>query len=198
MTASPTDRSQMITIPNLVSTVRILLVGLLWWLLVADQAAWAAWLMILMATTDWLDGWLARRLDQVTDVGALLDPIGDALMMTSAVLGGMIKTWVPLGVGVLILVRSAVVAGCSAWVAARVKATIAVRVSGKVAITLFFIAVPAFYFGAATEEPVRIWLVGVGWVAAVTGLLFYWWSGLIYIRDCLQLSRGHGPESSAE
>ncbi|MCE2526939.1 MAG: CDP-alcohol phosphatidyltransferase family protein, partial [Actinomycetia bacterium] len=69
MTPPPTDRPQVITIANLVSLARMLLVALLWWLLVADQAVWAAWLMILMATTDWLDGWLARRLDQVTLLG---------------------------------------------------------------------------------------------------------------------------------
>ena len=198
MTVSPTDHSRVITIPNLVSTVRILLVGLLWLLLDADQAAWAAWLMILMATTDWLDGWLARRLDQVTELGALLDPIGDALMMTLAVLGGMIKTWVPLGVGVLILVRVAVVAGCSAWVAARVRQTIVVRVSGKVAITLLFIAIPAFYFGAATAGAVRIWLLGVAWTAATAGLLFHWWSGFMYIRDCIKLTLRRRSESAGK
>ena len=198
MSFSSTDRSRVITIPNLVSRARILLVGLLWLLLDADQAAWAAWLMILMATTDWLDGWLARRLDQVTDVGAILDPIGDALMMTSAVLGGMIKTWVPLGVGVLILVRAAVVAGCSAWVAARIRQTIVVRVSGKVAVTLLFIAIPAFYFGAATAGVFRTWLLALAWIAAAAGLLFHWWSGFMYIRDCIELTRRRGPESAGE
>ena len=198
MTTPPANRPQVITIANLVSVARILLVALLWWLLVADQAVWAAWLMILMATTDWLDGWLARRLDQVTQLGAVLDPIGDTLMMASAVVGGMIKTWVPLEVGLLILVRSAVVAGCSAWVAARTRKTIVVRVSGKVAITLLFIAIPAFYFAAGAPDGVRTWMAGLGWTSAVGGLLFYWWSGFMYVRDCLQLGGRSGQDSTAE
>ncbi|MCE2527265.1 MAG: hypothetical protein J4G00_07010, partial [Actinomycetia bacterium] len=114
----------------------------------------------------------ARRLDQVTLLGAVLDPIGDTLMMASAVLGGMIKTWVPLEVGLLILFRSAVVAGCSVWVAARTRKTIVVGVSGKVAITLLFIAIPAFYFAAGAPDGGRIWLAGLGWISAGGGLLF--------------------------
>lgn len=191
------DRSQVLTIPNLVSALRILLVGGLWWLLAADQAAWAAWLIILMATTDWLDGWLARKLDQVTDLGAVLDPVGDALMMASAVLGGMIRTWVPLEVGVLILVRSAMVTGWSAWVTVRIKRTIEVRRSGKVAITFLFIAVPGFYFASASTGAIRAWLLVVAWIAASVGLLVYWWSGIMYTRDGFDLVRRRGRDTPA-
>lgn len=196
MSESSPDRSQVFTAPNLVSFARILLVGLFWWFLVGDQAAWAAWLLILMAATDWLDGWLARRLDRVTDLGAILDPVGDGLMMVSAVLGGMIKTWVPLAVGVLILVRSTLVAGCSAWVTVRTKKTIAVRRSGKVAITFLFIAVPAFYFASQAPDSLRTWWVSLAWVAAGIGLVFYWWSGIRYVRDGLFLARRRGEDSS--
>jgi len=197
VTSSPSGRWQVFTVANLVSLLRILLVGVLWWLLVDDRAAWAAWLIILMATTDWLDGWLARKLDQVTALGAVLDPVGDALMMASAVLGGVIRAWVPLWVGVLILVRSAVVTGWSAWVVVRIRQTIEVRRSGKVAITFLFIAVPAFYFTVEAAGVVRVWLEVVAWTAAVVGLVIYWWSGIMYTRDGRDMARRHGRDSPA-
>lgn len=189
MTRPLFDWSEAFTIPNLVSFARVLLVGLLWWLIAGDQAVWAAWLMILMAATDWLDGWLARRLDRVTDLGAVLDTVGDGLLVASAVLGGMVKTWVPLVVGVLILVRTALVAAWSAWVAARARQAISVHRVGKVAITFLFIAVPAFYFASAASDPLRLWLAALGWVTAAAGVALYWWAGLRYIRDGYLLTR---------
>lgn len=196
MTGRSSDRRRVFTLPNVVSFARILLVGLLWWLLVGGHAAWAAVLLILMATTDWLDGWLARRLDQVTDLGAVLDPVGDGLMMASAVLGGMIKSWVPVVVGVLILIRSAVVTGWSAWVVAVAKRAIAVRMSGKVAITLLFIAIPAFFLAASTSGVWRTGLVALGWATGAVGLVFYWWSGIMYVRDAFSLTRGSGGDAT--
>jgi cardiolipin synthase len=178
-----------LTLPNVISFTRILLVGLLWWLLVSGYAVWAAVLLILMASTDWLDGWLARRMNQVSDLGAVLDPVGDGLMMASAVLGGMIQSWVPMVVGVLLLIRSALVTGWSAWVVVVAKRTIAVRRSGKVAITLLFIAIPVFFFAAEASGVLRTWLVALAWITGAVGLMFYWWSGILYIRDAFSLTR---------
>ena len=192
------DYRRVLTLPNLVSFGRILLVGLLWWLIASGDAAWAAVLLIGMATTDWLDGWLARRLDQVTALGAVLDPVGDGLMMASAVLGGMIKAWVPVAVGGLILVRSALVTGWSAWVAASAKRTIEVRVSGKVAITLLFIAIPAFFLAAGASPDLSAGLLALGWVTGGVGLVFYWWSGIMYIRDGLVLTRPLGEVAAGQ
>lgn len=196
MTGPVSGHRRVLTLPNLVSFGRILLVGLLWWLMAGGHAAWAAVLLILMATTDWLDGWLARRLGQVTALGAVLDPVGDGLMMVSAVLGGMIKAWVPVAVGGLILVRSALVTGWLAWVVATAQRTIEVRMSGKVAITLLFIAIPAFFLAVQASSELGPWLSVLGWATGGVGLVFYWWSGIMYIRDGFALTRRRGGESA--
>ncbi len=189
MSGDSADRLGVFTVPNAVSLTRILLVGVFWWLVSDDRAASAAGLLVVMASTDWLDGWLARLLDQVSRVGALLDPIGDGLMMISAVLAGMIKGWVPVGAGVLILVRSVLVAGWSGWVTARTGRTIAVRTTGKVAITFLFIAIPAFYWAVGADGAVQTWWQVVAWPATAVGLVFHWWSGLGYLRDGLSVIR---------
>ena len=180
MNGHDADGGGVFTLPNGISAVRILLVGVFWWLWSEDRAAEAAWLLAVMAATDWLDGWLARRLGQTSRLGAILDPVGDGLMMASAMVGGMLKHWVPPVAGILVLTRSGLVAGWSAWVTARTGETIAVRKSGKVAITLLFIAVPAFYW--AVDSSLRGLLL-VAWPAMVLGLAFFWWSAVVYLRD---------------
>ncbi len=180
MTGDPVHRREIFTLPNAISLARILLVGVFWWLWSGDRASEAGWLLAVMAATDWLDGWLARRLNQTSRLGAILDPVGDGLMMVSAVVGGMIKHWVPPVAGVLVLLRSGMVAGWSGWVTTRTGKTIAVRITGKVAITLLFVAVPAFYWGVDAS---RSWLGAVAWPAMGLGLVFYWWSGIAYLRD---------------
>ena len=183
------------TVPNLVSFARILLVGVFWWLWADQRASEAAWLLAVMAATDWLDGWLARRLDQVSALGAVLDPLGDGLMMMSAIVGGMARGWVPVLPGVLVLARSVAVAGWSGVVTTRTGKTIAVRTTGKVAITLLFVAVPAFYWAVGATGALRVGLEAIAWATAAVGLVFHWWSGMEYLRDGWSMIRRAGRRS---
>ncbi|MDE0232758.1 MAG: CDP-alcohol phosphatidyltransferase family protein [bacterium] len=176
------------TVPNLVSFLRILLVPLFWWVLLEGRPTPAALILVVMGVTDWLDGWLARRLDQVTDLGTFLDPVGDWLMMASAVLGGMIENLLPVWVGTVILSRSAVVGFWSGWMTAR-RCALDVRMSGKVAITFLYIAIPLFYFSSDLSGPFGAALDAIAWVAVVGGMGLYWWSGALYVRDGLAVVR---------
>lgn len=179
------------TVPNLVSLLRILLVPLFWWVLLGGRPTPAALILVVMGVTDWLDGWLARRLDQVTDLGTLLDPVGDWLMMASAVLGGMVETLLPLWAGAVILSRSVVVGLWSGWMTAR-RSALAVRTSGKVAITFLYIAIPLFYFSPDLGGAFGAVLDAVAWATVVVGMALYWWSGVLYVRDGLTVVREQG------
>ncbi len=174
--------------PNLVSFFRILLVPLFWWILLEGRPTPAALVLVVMGVTDWLDGWLARRLDQVTDLGTLLDPVGDWLMMVSAVLGGMVEMLLPVWVGTVILSRSVVVGGWSGWMTAR-RSALEVRRSGKAAITFLYVAIPLFYFSSDLTGSLGEVLYGIAWVAVVAGMALSWWSGVLYIRDGLAAVR---------
>lgn len=188
MSGMSSGRSRIATIPNLVSSLRILLVPLFWWILLEGRPTPAALILVVMGVTDWLDGWLARRLDQVTDLGTLLDPVGDWLMMASAVLGGMVEMLLPVWVGTAILSRSVVVGGLSGWMTAR-RSALEVRKSGKVAITFLYVAIPLFYFSSDLTGPFGRVLDGIAWVAVVAGTALFWWSGVLYIRDGLAVVR---------
>ena len=188
MSGTRSGRSRILTVPNLVSFLRILLVPLFWWVLLGGSPTPAALILVVMGVTDWLDGWLARRLDQVTDLGTLLDPVGDWLMMASAVLGGMIEMLLPVWAGAVILSRSVVVGLWSGWMTAR-RSALDVRMSGKVAITSLYVAIPLFYFSSDLSGLFGTVLEGIAWVAAVVGMALYWWSGILYIRDGLAAVR---------
>lgn len=176
------------TVPNLVSVLRILLVPLFWWVLLGGRPTEAALILVVMGVTDWLDGWLARRLDQVTDLGTFLDPVGDWLMMASAVLGGMVEMLLPVWAGAVILSRSVVVGLWSGWMTAR-RSALDVRMSGKAAITFLYVAIPLFYFSADLSGAFGAVLDAIAWGAVVVGMALYWWSGVLYLRDGLAMVR---------
>lgn len=189
--------NRVLTIPNLVSFVRLLAVGLFWWvLLVQDDIALAAWLIFTIGWTDWIDGYLARRLNQVSELGKVLDPVADRLMIASAVIGGLIVGVVPVVVGVLLIVREVVVGLLALYLAARGGGTIEVRYYGKLATFLLYGAIPGFYLAAAGF--LEWLLLPAAWVAAVIGLALYWYVALLYLGDTRRrlaaLKSPTGPE----
>ena len=176
------NTNRILTIPNLVSFARLLGVGLFWWvLMVQDNIPLAGWLVVIIGWTDWIDGYLARRLNQVSDLGKVLDPVADRLMIASAVIGGLIVGAVPVVVGVLLIVREVVVALVALYLAAKGGGTIDVRYLGKVATFILYGAIPGFFVATAG---VLDWLIlPAAWLAAVVGLVLYWYVALLYIGD---------------
>ena len=188
-----------LTIPNAVSLIRLLAIPYFWWVtLVADDIPRAAILIFVIGGTDWVDGYLARRLDQVSAVGKFLDPLADRLMIASALVAGLLAGVVPLVIGIPLIVREAVVAVGALIMSRRGVGDIVVRYEGKVATFLLYGAIPSFYFTAADVAP---WLFGpVAWISGVVGLLLYYWVALVYARDFAQPmgATGDGPVSSPD
>lgn len=174
--------NRILTIPNLVSFIRLLGVGLFWWvLLVEDNIEAAAWLVFIIGWTDWIDGYLARRLNQVSDLGKILDPVADRLMIASAVIGGLIVGVLPVVVGVLLIAREVLVGVVALVLASRGGGTVEVRYAGKVATFLLYGAIPGFYLAAAGFLD---WLLlPASWIAAIIGLALYWYVAILYIGD---------------
>jgi cardiolipin synthase len=174
--------NRILTIPNLVSFIRLLGVGVFWWaLLVEDNIALAAWLIFLIGWTDWIDGYLARRLNQVSELGKVLDPVADRLMIASAVIGGLIVGVLPVVVGVLLIAREVLVGIVAIYLAARGGGTVEVRYAGKVATFLLYGVIPGFYLAAAGF--LEWLLLPAAWIAAVIGLTLYWYVALMYVGD---------------
>src|SRR3984957_14004847 len=104
---------RILSLPNVVTTARLVLVPLFVWLLAQPHHRdWfsAAVLLAVLGSTDWVDGQLARRLDQVTNLGKILDPTADRVLLATATIGILTVGAVPTPIAVIAIVREALVA----------------------------------------------------------------------------------------
>lgn len=173
------------TIPNAVSFIRLLLVPLFLWLVfAADDPAAAGWLLGVIGATDWIDGYLARRLGQVSKVGEFLDPLADRLAVASAVIAGLVDGVLPKVIAIPLIVREAVLGVGALVVGLKARAKLTVRDLGKLATLLLYFSIAAFFVGEGTPfEP----LVVAAWVVGVPGLILYYIVGVQYLGDARRL-----------
>jgi cardiolipin synthase len=193
------------TVPNLLSLARILLIPVVVTLLL-DRGTEAAGLVLLaaVAATDWIDGYLARRTRQVSNLGKVLDPVADRLAIAAGLAALVARGAFPLWAALLVVVRDALVLGAGAWVLAARGVRIEVRWPGKAATFGLMVAVPAVAWGRFD-----LWLHGVatvaGWVVFAAALPLYYLAAVVYAADAARALRaargrprpqagGPGPE----
>lgn len=182
-----------LTIPNLISFVRIGLVPVFLWLLFGrDDPAAAGLLIGLVGSTDWVDGYLARRLGQVSEFGKLLDPVADRLAVAAAVIGGWVAGVMPAWFAGAILAREALVGIGALVLAARVRGKLDVRYLGKVATLVLYFAIPAFFVHAGGWHDAWEWFA---WSIGIPGLALYWFVALQYVADMRAALRDGGVSS---
>ncbi|MET0830983.1 MAG: CDP-alcohol phosphatidyltransferase family protein [Acidimicrobiia bacterium] len=189
MTDGEGDRGQassaIVTIPNLVSLVRLLLVPLFLWLLLgADEVAAAGWLLAVIGSTDWVDGYLARRLGQVSEVGKMLDPVADRLAVVAAVIGGLIAGVLPGWFVWGLIVREVVVGALALYLGLRVGRRLEVRWLGKTATLVLYAAIACWFIGEGTP---MAWLERLAQIGALVGLVLYYAVMISYIGDARAL-----------
>lgn len=175
-------RERIVNVPNTISFIRLLAVPVFWWVLLGqDNVGLATILFIVVSWTDWVDGYLARRLNQVTELGKALDPIADRLMIASAVVAGLIAGIVPIVVGVTLIARELYMLGVTGWMMLRGAGTLEVRYLGKQATFLVYGSIQAFYIAAV---PILETISTItAWVTASVGLVAYWWVAIQYTGD---------------
>ena len=178
---APAASSAIVTIPNLVSFVRLLMIPLfLWLLLVQDEVAAAGWLLGIIGATDWVDGYLARRLNQVSEIGKFLDPLADRLAVASALVGGLVAGVLEPWFAWALIIREGLIAVGALFLGARLGAKLAVRDLGKLATLMLYAAIAWLFVGIGTPWP---WLEVLGWIVAVPGLILYYIVGVQYFMD---------------
>ena len=168
------------TIPNVVSLVRLLLIPVFVWLVLIEQTAWAGALLGFIGATDWIDGYLARRLDQVSEVGKMLDPIADRLAVAVAVVLGLIVGVLPAWFAWAIIVREVVISIGAAYGWMHGVRRLDVRWLGKTATLLLYFAVTCFYLADGLDMR---WLWWVSIALGVPGLVSYYVVAFAYLGD---------------
>ena len=177
--SSPRPRRGILTIPNLVTVIRLACVPLFCWLLFArDDRTAAAWLLAVLGCTDWVDGYLARRLDQVSELGKVLDPTADRILLGTVVVSLLIEGSVPAIVGWGVLVREGLISGAVLALAAAGARRIDVQWSGKAGTLCLMVAFPLFMMG--TPGPWGRPALVIAWLFAAPGLALSWYSAVTY------------------
>lgn len=191
-----------LTWPNLITFARLLCIPLFVWLLFSrDNRAAAAWLLAALGSTDWVDGWVARKFDQATELGALFDPTVDRLLFLVAVPSLIIADSIPLAVAVIGLSREALVAVAALILGALGVPRFPVTWEGKTGTFLLMFAFPMFLGETSTLSyaPLLGWLA---WFFAVPGLAYSWYSALFqYVpaaRDGLAARDSDSTQTAAD
>ena len=172
----PLTREQVLTWPNLFTFARLLCIPLFVWLLFGrENRAAAAWMLGVLGGTDWIDGYLARRLDQRTEFGALFDPTVDRLLFLVAVPSVVIDGSIPLWIAIVVLAREVIVAAGALYLGAKGVEPFAVSWEGKTGTFLLFFAVPAFLGAQSTLSYAPV-LETLAWIAVLPGLAYSYYA----------------------
>lgn len=183
---------------NAVTLTRLAFIPVFWWLLFGTaHRALAAWLLALLGATDWIDGYLARRMHQVSTVGKILDPSADRLLTVSGLVGVALAGGVPWWFAGTCLVREILVIGLTLLLASLGAARIEVLWWGKVSTFALLATFPLFLLTSqAHHTPLQGWqhlLRGFTWAIGSLGLALSWSVFFGYIRPAMAaLSTGRG------
>ena len=170
------------SIPNLFTLIRLLCLPIFLYLLFGrDNRAAAALMLGALGATDWIDGYLARRLNQVSEFGKVFDPTADRLLFIVAIVAIMIDGSMPIWFGVAVLAREILV-GLMMVIATLFFKIDRIDVTwlGKVATFLLMFAVPGFLMGSS-DFPGADWFEIAAWILGIPGLALSYWTGIAYI-----------------
>lgn len=184
--ASAVVSDRIVTIPNALSTVRLLLVPVFLAFVLTGQDLAALIVIVVSSATDYLDGIIARRFGQITKLGQLLDPAADRLFIFAAVIALAVREVVPWWIVVVIVGRDVLLAVLGVVLAQHDYGPLPVHHLGKLATFALFYALPILVLGqafpqlAAVSDP-------IGWAFILWGGFLYWWAGVLYLRQTLAL-----------
>ncbi len=192
-TEGGSDR-RILTIPNGITLVRLLCVPVFVWLTVwAGHLVTGAVLLGVLGATDWIDGFLARRLHQVSMLGKVLDPAADRFLVASGVAAGLVTNAVPAWLVAVVLARETLVTLAVVVLWALKAGRVDVSFVGKAGTFAIMFAFPAFllsYGKASWQQPFHVF----AWICAFAGLTLGWIAVATYVpvTVCALRTRNQG------
>jgi cardiolipin synthase (CMP-forming) len=175
--------SRVLTVPNLLSSLRIVLIPVFVFLIVHRETSRAGLVVLgLVSATDWVDGYLARRTGQVSDLGKILDPVADRLAIAAGLIALVVRGVFPWWAALPILLRDAAILAVGAIALTRNKIRIDVRFVGKAATFSLMVAIVAVSWGNL-GMPLPQAFLALGWVAYGLGIVEYAVATAAYVDD---------------
>lgn len=177
--ARSTDR--WLTVPNIITAARLVLVVpvLVWLILATDWRVTTAIVLAVFGATDWVDGFIARRFDQVSRVGVFLDPIADRFGITAVMVALALAGLLPWWVLVVIVAVDVVVAVVGFLGRSRIDSMAASWI-GKLRTALVMVALPALLVGDS-DLPGADLIATIAWICLVVGCLLHVVAGVGYM-----------------
>ncbi len=186
MTA-PEDR--ILTIPNALSVLRLALIPVFLWLVLAEQADLAGVAVLTISgITDWADGVIARRTGQTTRLGRLLDPLVDRLTIAATLIGLALRDLVPWWLVGLLAARELLLLALVPALRRRGLIALPVHYLGKAATFALYWGFPFVLVGAGTAEWEQV-LGALGWAFVIWGTALYWYAALLYLDQARRVLR---------
>lgn len=187
------DTDRIITLPNVLSFLRLLSVIVFGVLIILEYDVAAVVLLIVFGSTDWLDGFLARRFNQRSELGTKLDPLADRLYIVVAVVALTVRGIVPWWFLVILLLRDVMLLGLVPLLRRKGRIALPVNFVGKAGTMALLLAFPILLIGYSQQFGFD-WFTTLGWVIAGVGAALYWSAGFLYVHATRELLRESQPE----
>lgn len=180
---SPEPRNVIFTIPNAISFLRILSIPIIALLISQRYLIWSLIILAVSSASDWVDGYIARRFNQVSRIGQILDPIADRLLIICSMLALAWAQIVPWWLLVAVGVRDVIMFAEILILANHDYGPLPVHFVGKAGTALLLMAVPVLIIGDMWSSMFFALLHLIGIAGAVWGVALYWVAGIIYIMQ---------------
>lgn len=181
------SESAALTIPNALSALRLLGVPVFFWLIVVPQRdGLALGILIVSAFTDWLDGYLARRLGQYSRLGELLDPMADRLYVIAALVALYLRNILPFWVVLALIARDVAMMLLLIYLKRFGYTGVPVHFVGKAATMNLLYALPLVLLGTF-DGNIGVIAHNIGWAFLLWGIGMYWYAAWLYYQQVWQL-----------
>jgi cardiolipin synthase len=186
---------RVLTIPNALSFLRLLGVPLFLWLVLGpEQDGWALLVLAVSGFTDWADGQIARRMNQTTRLGQMLDPVADRLYIFATVVGLALRDIIPWWLAIALPLRDVLLTFTLPALHRRGYNALPVHFLGKAATFCLLYAFPLLLLGDGTST-LNLLARVFGWAFAIWGTALYYWAGALYFAQLRHLIQTVKPIS---
>jgi CDP-diacylglycerol--glycerol-3-phosphate 3-phosphatidyltransferase len=189
---APPASTRVLTAPNVISFARIASIPLLWiWIVHEATTTLGIIAFSFVVATDWVDGTIARRTGQVSELGKLLDPLADRLVVVTGVVALVVRGAFPLPAAIAIVARDVVIVVLGGALLAGKRVRLDVRWIGKLATFSLMCAIAWISWGTL-DLPLAATALVAGWVSFATGIVESYVAAAIYLRDAVRAVRALG------
>jgi len=186
----PEVGERILTIPNIISLARLIGVPIFIWLVLGVRTTagdwWAVGLLIASGASDWLDGKIARALNQQSRLGQVLDPAADRLYIVATIIALAVRAIIPWWLVAVLAVRELVMAVVLVILRRHGWGALQVSFAGKSATLCLLYAFPLLFLGSHTASYAEVTRI-IGWIFVFWGSALYWWAAGLYIAQARQL-----------